>query len=178
MAVVSPSERMFPSWLWGLVVIIVFCALGWGIYRYILPSMTAQPAEINQVTVDEKEFAKVKPLPNTSSWPTAIPMTTPSSSPVSTISIKNVQVSHCTAGSSCFGWLTNISVTGAGFATDSRVKLLLPTQVYSGSHVGGDSSATILTDFTDLPRCSTFDITVYGGSGTVTKPNAVSTICP
>ena len=65
---------------------------------------------------------------------------------------------HCTS-TSCAG-LQTIDVYGTNFTTDARVKLNDGTQDIFGSY-WGDDETLIITDFTGLVSCQTYDVTVY-----------------
>ena len=118
-----------------------------------------------------------KPTPTATPKPTRKPTPTPKIRPT----ITDVNVRECSTGSSCYKWLTNIEVTGKGFAEDTRARLHLNTPPggdFTGHYVGGDGMTKILTDFTDLPHCGHYDVIVYGSTGTATAVNIVATMCP
>jgi hypothetical protein len=73
-----------------------------------------------------------------------------------------------------------VRVQGYGFASDSRIRL---TQIFSaatiyGHYVGGDGKTYILTDFSVLPHCQNFYVTLYGSTGTVTAAKSITSMCP
>jgi len=93
--------------------------------------------------------------------------------------VRDVVVHNCSVGSSCYGWTTGVEARGQGFADDSRVKLnqVSNGDVFFGSYQGGNGKTRIITDFYNLPLCTTFNVTVFGSTGTTTYQNGVTTVC-
>jgi hypothetical protein len=106
------------------------------------------------------------------------PTPTPTVKPVPVVRISDVKVHNCSKHSSCYGWMTGVEVMGKNFADDSRVKLLSGGTEYTGNYQGGNDKTRILTDFTNLPHCKTFDAVVFGSTGVATASASVRTVCP
>lgn len=177
MDLVTPPQPTRSPWMWMTLLLVVFSGLAWGIYHYIMPTFTAKPAEINKVTIGANTpTARQKPRPSATPAPT--PTVSPSPTPIPVISNLSITTSHCSQGSSCYGWTTVVKVIGSGLTNDFKVKLIKGTQEYPGSLVGGDGRTLIIIEFYNLPHCTTFDVAVSSSLGSFTKPNAVSSTCP
>lgn len=162
-----------------------------GIFKNcVIPTPITFPTPTHRPTPTPTNKPSVTPTPKPSSTPTPTPSATPTPNPTNTptptptpatVSITNVIVHECTPGSSCYGWLTDVEVQGSGFANDSRVRLfevIAGSPMFPGKYIGGDGSTKIYTDFTNLPHCQHYDVTVFGSSGTATFAHTIASLCP
>lgn len=115
------------------------------------------------------------PKPTKSPKPTFVPTATPTVSPK--VEIANVKVHSCTNGSSCYSYITGVEVSGKNFSENTRMKLVNDINEFSGTLMGL-TETKIITDFANLPHCKTFDVFVYGSTGTATSFGSVSSLCP
>lgn len=110
------------------------------------------------------------PLPGTPG-----PSNSSSNSTVIDLVINTVTKYACSQGSSCGGTI-GVKVTGTGYNANTRTKLSLNGTEYTGTLTGGDSSTEMLTDFTSLPDCTTFDVIAFDTRTTI-KLGALTTDC-
>lgn len=115
------------------------------------------------------------PRPTKSPKPTFTPTATPLPSPKAEIS--NVIVHACTSGSSCYSYITGVEANGKNFSEDTRMKLVNGINEFTGTLMGL-TETNIITDFANLPHCKTFDVIVYGSTGTATASSTITSICP
>lgn len=103
------------------------------------------------------------------------PAPSPTASPTPIVSndptITSVTVLPCSS-SSCSGFLTTVVVTGTNFTANARVAISSDGKTYSeqtamnfspkdATYSGGDGDTKIITDFYNLPKGKTYDVTVY-----------------
>lgn len=142
------------------------------------PKPTATPSPTRIPSPTPRPTVMPTPTPTTIPTPTPTTQPTPTPTPKPTLAITAVKTHFCTVGSSCYGWLTGVEVTGTNFASDTRTKLKAGVTEYTGSYQGGNGVTSILTDFYNLPHCTNFNVTVFGSTGIATAASTIASVCP